>query len=694
MRKPAIICVLKFCIFLYLVIFNYAFAAGKISACEQHSLAVDNKGAVWSWGNNRTGQLGLGGVGTMYDIHKPAEISTLNNISKVACGAYHSFAIDNNGNVWAWGNNYYGQLGDGTRIQRTSPVRISALKNIKDIAAGDVFSMALDDNGDVWLWGDNTFGQLAESDAADSLLPKKLAMLSRVIAISAGDHHALAVTNDGSVWAWGRNHRGQLGDGTTITRATPEKVPGIPKAIGVAAGELHSLVLTEDGKVFSFGGNNDGRLGNGKLKDSSLPVQVMRLKHTDSSSELDDSRGDYLLGNLGKLLLNKNKERKISSENLHPLENIKSIAAGDDHSIAIDNQNRVWLWGGNLYGQLCLGDINGRIVPTKLTSIGYAEQDLSAGDAHTLILFQNHELYGCGFNNFGQVTSDNEQQRFISKPTLISGFNYESIDTKFRAPKDADMEWANPDIRFRDGLLIYDSTPSSQYEYIIEGVTVNVDNEVRVFGASGNLYKGGITIGVVSNGKWLMQENVEYPGGFNTKLIVKKPGIYQLVIANNYKDSNDLATKLEIDKWGWFPDDDSSYNFIDAKFRAPKMKDIEWANAAISTANNQLLYNSTADSQYAYIIKGVNVDINDVPCVFGATGILYKGGVTIGVVSGEKWVAQRNVTHLGEFNAKIIIKKAGKYKLVIANNQKNKDDLDVKLKIDKWGWFPDDNPEN
>ncbi len=227
-----------------------------ISAGDVHSLALSNDGTVWAWGANNHGQLG---DETTDDRSKPMQVkdssggSQLGGIKGVSAGFYHSLAVGNDGFVWAWGRNDYGQLGDWTTEDRSKPVQVkdspsgSQLGGIKSVSAGVYHSLALGDDGSVWAWGNNEHGQLDDETSGDETLDDETIddrckpvqvkygsgtdSLGGIKAISSCGEHSLAVGNDGSVWAWGRNHWGQLGDGTTADRGSPVRVKG-PDSLG------------------------------------------------------------------------------------------------------------------------------------------------------------------------------------------------------------------------------------------------------------------------------------------------------------------------------------------------------------------------------------------------------------------------------------------------------------------------------
>lgn len=261
-----------------------ALAAGGL-----HSLALTADGLVFSWGYNGVGQLG-DGVGSDHSVPSPVDASGVlagKTIIAIACGDDHSLALDSGGNVYGWGRNYYGQLGEGTRIDRLSPVAVNAAgvlagKTIVAISAGHTHSLALASDGTLYAWGYNQSGQLGNGTGADSDLPVAVNMSGvldgkTVKAIAAGGDHNLVLTTDGRVYGWGRNDYGQLGDDSNAPSDFPVAVytsgPMLNKTIvAIASGHSHSLALAANGQLFGWGNNTAGQLGDGGTSNSPAPV--------------------------------------------------------------------------------------------------------------------------------------------------------------------------------------------------------------------------------------------------------------------------------------------------------------------------------------------------------------------------------------------------------------------------------------
>jgi alpha-tubulin suppressor-like RCC1 family protein len=243
-----------------------------------HSLALKADGSVWSWGYNSQGQLG---DGTTINRTSPVAVSGLSSgVVAVAGGGYHSLALKADGSVWAWGDNFSGQLGDGTGLNRTSPVAVSGLSSgVVAVAGGGVHSLALKSDGSVVAWGFNAQGELGDGTTTNRFSPVAVSGLSSgVVAVAGGGSHSLALKADGFVWSWGYNAEGELGDGTTINRTSPVAVSGLSSGVvAVAGGGSHSLALKADGSVWAWGDNSFGQLGDGTTINRTSPVAVSGL---------------------------------------------------------------------------------------------------------------------------------------------------------------------------------------------------------------------------------------------------------------------------------------------------------------------------------------------------------------------------------------------------------------------------------
>ena len=317
-----------------------------------------------AWGNNGYGQLGNGTTTATYRPVKVFKNSTsLSNIMAVSAGGNHSLALDLTGKVWAWGWNNWGQVGYDTTTLGYSMFAKSVLTLAQggaitpQIAAGGGHSLALDSNGDVWAWGYNYEGQLGNGVAVNSvttanIVPVKVSgsggigTLTGVTALAAGGSHNLALLPDGNgtgrVVAWGYNKYGQLGNNTDVSTSVPVPVLDINNnpltgVIAISAGLDHSLALKSDGSVWAWGNNDYGQLG------------VVLTKNIDGTS-------------LSKLAV------PVSIMNNGVTVVITRIQAIGHHSMAF-SPGSGWGWGDNAYGQVGVNSTSWVTVPTKFYGV-------------------------------------------------------------------------------------------------------------------------------------------------------------------------------------------------------------------------------------------------------------------------------------------------------------------------------------
>jgi alpha-tubulin suppressor-like RCC1 family protein len=239
---------------------------------ESHILTLTTEGKVWVMGGNEFGQLGNGSFEG--EALEPTKIAGLDAIIATSTGGNHSVALKKDGSVWTWGLNRTGQLGNGTTQNSAVPNKVPGLGDVTAIATGGAHVVALKKDGTVWVWGGNKSGQLGTGQQQDCLTPTRLQGLQNVIAIAAGAYNTSVLKSDGTVWSWGFNGSGQLGIGSNKRSNTPLQISGLGNVTAITAGNLHVVALKRDGTVWAWGNNDFGQLGGTKFSYSSSPVQV------------------------------------------------------------------------------------------------------------------------------------------------------------------------------------------------------------------------------------------------------------------------------------------------------------------------------------------------------------------------------------------------------------------------------------
>lgn len=352
--------------------------------------------AVWTWGANNYEQLTNrdGASNAPGPISKPLPAA----INVVSAGGWHTVALLDDGSVWAWGANGYGQLGDGTNQQRSEPVQVVGLERVTAISAGGFHTLALVEDGTVWSWGANGWGQLGNGTNQHSNRPVQVAELGNVVGVSAGGGHSLALLGDGTVHAWGLQDWYQLGNSTWQNSTKPKDVLKLQdvwvdwagdaaQAPSIAAGPWHSSALLANGTVRCWGANNYGQLGNGMTRGNTYepPVQPSNLK------------------------------------------DITAVAVGSHHSLALARNGTVWAWGYNGYGQLGNGTNQDARQPVQvdglenIKAISAGMVDMLAGNAshYSLALREDGTVWAWGINDWGQLGDGTNQHR--NRPVQARG---------------------------------------------------------------------------------------------------------------------------------------------------------------------------------------------------------------------------------------------------------------------------------
>ncbi|KAF4800358.1 putative E3 ubiquitin-protein ligase HERC4 [Turdus rufiventris] len=253
-----------------------------VSCGEAHTLALNDKGQVYAWGLATDGQLGL--PGTEECVRVPRNIKSLSEIQivQVACGYYHSLALSKGSEVFSWGQNKYGQLGLGYEYKKqTSPQMIKSLLGIPfaQIAAGGAHSFVLTLSGAIFGWGRNKFGQLGLNDDNDRYVPTLLKSLrsQKVVHICCGEDHTAALTKEGGVFTFGAGGYGQLGHNSTSHEINPRKVFELMGSVvtQITCGRQHTTAFVpSSGRIYSFGLGGNGQLGTGTTSNRKSPFTV------------------------------------------------------------------------------------------------------------------------------------------------------------------------------------------------------------------------------------------------------------------------------------------------------------------------------------------------------------------------------------------------------------------------------------
>lgn len=252
-----------------------------VSSGESHTCAITTAGGALCWGKNSDGQLGDGTTSTR---NAPTQVSGLTSgVSAIAAGRFHTCAVLSTGALKCWGYNSSGQLGDGTTSTRNTPVDIPGLSSgVSQVTVGESHTCVLTTSGAVKCWGNNTYGQLGNGSFVNSSTPVDVATLSSgVQALKSGRVQTCAITAAGGVKCWGYNGGGLLGNNSTTNSNTPVEAIGLSSGVtAIASGMQHSCALLSSGSAKCWGVNGSGQLGDGTTSASNSPISVTAFAGT------------------------------------------------------------------------------------------------------------------------------------------------------------------------------------------------------------------------------------------------------------------------------------------------------------------------------------------------------------------------------------------------------------------------------
>jgi alpha-tubulin suppressor-like RCC1 family protein len=351
-----------------------------------------SKGNLWGWGSNSYGQLGDDTID-----NKSSPVQTVaggTNWKSVSGGTSYTAAIKTDGTLWSWGVNSFGQLGDDTITHRSSPVQtIAGGTNWKSVSGGSYHTAAIKTDGTLWVWGHNQYGQLGDDTITHRSSPvQTIAGGTNWKLVSSGGSHTAAIKTDGTLWGWGHNDYGQLGDNTITHRSSPvQTIAGGTNWKLVSSGGSHTAAIKTDGTLWSWGDNYFGQLGDNTRTDKFSPVQT-------------------IAGGT----------------------NWKSVSGGLSHTAAIKTDGTLWSWGYNQNGRLGDYTRTSRSSPVQTIAGGTNWKSVSCGNTTTAAIKTDGTLWVWGYNGQYQLGNNTFDVNGASSPvqTIAGGTNWKSVSSR------------------------------------------------------------------------------------------------------------------------------------------------------------------------------------------------------------------------------------------------------------------------
>lgn len=354
-----------------------------------HTCITLESGLAACWGNNAYGQIG-DGSNAMRNLAEPTPVVELSGITKIVAGARHSCALLETGNIRCWGEGKLGQLGRGPDLAGTYiPKDVIGVERVIDLDAGYYFNCALLESGQISCWGSDAEGQLG-----NNLLPNDprnpptlVEDIDNATAIVTGGKHACARLEDSTAKCWGWNSYGQIGSGKpdAANRSTPDVVVGLDGIEKLAAGLHNTCAILEDGTLWCWGYDGSGTLGDGspeKNDSAFVPVQVPGIA------------------------------------------DVRDVSVGEYHVCALLPEGQIRCWGQDDWGQV--GDAANTPItyfesPTEVLP-GFAAAELALGSFHSCARGVSGEIACWGHNEFGSVGSGSTERDQVLLPTRVKGF--------------------------------------------------------------------------------------------------------------------------------------------------------------------------------------------------------------------------------------------------------------------------------
>ena len=342
-----------------------------------HTITLSNDGTAHSFGMNNDGQLGLGHNNPTVSL--PTPIPNLPKINMISCGAFFTVCVDDEGFIWSFGENKYGQLGTGNTKKFNVPQKLIDIPPVLSVDCGEDHTLMITNDDNLWSWGRNSEGQLCHGDKEDRSNPQQTSF-SNISKISAGCDHSLFQNNKGEIFSCGYNEVGACGLGHfNYSQITPSLIPNAPlNIVHFICGYNQNLILDSEGNVFSVGGNAEGSLGLGHNTDQNElnkipnipPIKIISC--LGLSCYLVDFEGNlWTFGYNDSGQLGHGDETNINIPKvINALKDIQQISYGSTgcHLFAKNSQNQIFVTGFNNHGQLGTGDTESLSIPKEINS--------------------------------------------------------------------------------------------------------------------------------------------------------------------------------------------------------------------------------------------------------------------------------------------------------------------------------------
>jgi alpha-tubulin suppressor-like RCC1 family protein len=375
-----------------------------------------NQGTLWSWGTNNYGQFGDNTL-----ISKSSPVQTISagiNWKQISAAYGFTSGIKTDGTLWGWGVNNMGGLGTGNLIARSSPVQTASGTNTwaqvdcgttiggGSTATASGSTAAVKTNGQLWMWGKNNYGQLGDNTTINKSSPVQTiagAFTWRQVATNSYGHCG-AIKTDGTLWMWGYNVAGQLGINSTINQSSPtQTVAGAVTWRSLSMGSFSTAAIKTDGTLWLWGRNSVGQLGNNTSANQySSPIQTIA------------GGNNWKQVALSSIFFN------------------SQTTSRPGVTAAIKTDGTLWVWGGNNYGQLGDNTLINQSSPVQTISAGTNWKQVSVNTYVIASVKTDGTLWTWGDNTYGQLGDNTLISKSSPIQTIASGYNWNSVSCGYK----------------------------------------------------------------------------------------------------------------------------------------------------------------------------------------------------------------------------------------------------------------------
>lgn len=343
----------------------------SVSTYDETGFELEQREIVWSSSNEQLASVNAEGIVSAHEtgavtisaesegIEQSAEIRVERIIhEKRGLGCQNGCAFTESGELYCWGHNVYGEVGDGTTEQRDRPVLVEGGHQFKTVSVGCGFTTALTEDGTMYGWGNNNYGQLGTGDNERRTTPTRIDSNLKFTQVSVGVENTLGLTADGTAYAWGRGIQGRIGNGSKEDQYRPVQVAGGIQFSYLSFGGRMSVGLDMEGRAYSWGSNDSYALGQGNedpFHNQLVPAKVA---------------GDI---------------------------RFVTISADEGRVVGLTKEGKAYGWGQNFYGKLGDGTDTNRNEPVPIAE-GLTFKMLVGGGDQTHGITLEGELYGWGYN--------------------------------------------------------------------------------------------------------------------------------------------------------------------------------------------------------------------------------------------------------------------------------------------------------